>query len=146
MQTLEKESIVVSRVGKFGVEVAGVWYGINKPLELTHFSSDTAYDVLIKRGPASDKYPEGKKYIAQIVGSAAQAPIANKPAPAASPTTATGTDKYWQDKDSAIKTGAIFHDAAQVTAALIQTTGVNSTEQALKVFKEVLDGLTTLRG
>jgi hypothetical protein len=63
-----KESITVAQVGEFGIRVGDEWYGVNDPLESSNFVAGKTYDVLYKKGKPSEKYPQGKKYISQIVG------------------------------------------------------------------------------
>lgn len=65
---LEKETLSVAQVGEFGIRVGDEWYGVNEPLEPSDFVGGKTYDVLVKRGKPSEKYPQGKKYIAQVVG------------------------------------------------------------------------------
>lgn len=65
---LEKETLSIAQIGEFGVRVGDEWYGVNDPLEPSDFVGGKTYDVLIKRGKPSEKYPQGKKYIAQVVG------------------------------------------------------------------------------
>lgn len=67
-QELLKETVTVAQVGQYGVRVGDEWYGVNDPLEPADFVGGKTYDVLIKRGKPSEKYPQGKKYITQVVG------------------------------------------------------------------------------
>jgi hypothetical protein len=67
-QALLKESITVAQVGEFGVRVGDEWYGCNEPIESSDFVAGKTYEVLYKRGKPSEKYPQGKAYISQIVG------------------------------------------------------------------------------
>lgn len=84
-QALLKESITVAQVGEFGVRVGDEWYGVNEPIESSDFVAGKTYDVLYKRGKPSDKYPQGKAYISQIVGegkAVTAATVTKTPAPA----------------------------------------------------------------
>ena len=58
---LKKETILINRVGPYGVLVGETWYGLNEPLTPKNFVAGQAYDVLVKVGAK-------KSYIAQIVG------------------------------------------------------------------------------
>lgn len=59
--TLEKESVIVDRVGQYGIQSGGVWYSVYEPLKPSDFLSGSHYDVLVGLSKA------GKKYIKQIV-------------------------------------------------------------------------------
>lgn len=67
-QDLLKETVTIAQVGEFGVRVGDEWYGVNDPVETNNFIPGNTYDVLYKKGKPSEKYPQGKKYISQIVG------------------------------------------------------------------------------
>src|SRR6188474_2711066 len=92
---LEKELIVVelSAEGQYGpyVKANGEFYGLNEPLTHEEFTKGEAYTILVKRGKPSEKNPQGKKYIAQIVSAGGEettpAPT-RSPAKAAAPTPA----------------------------------------------------------
>ncbi len=77
---LEKELIVVelSGAGQYGpyIKANGEFYGMNEPLTNEDFQKGEAYTILFKRGKPSDKNPNGKKFIHQIVADGAPAPAA----------------------------------------------------------------------
>lgn len=50
----------------------------------------------------------------------------------------------WDKKDKAIQTGGLFHDAAEITAALVMAHGLK-TEQAIQTFEQVLTGVIAAR-
>lgn len=64
----EKETIFVDGTGNWGPRSGEEWYGVNEPIEATDFVKGETYEVLIKRGKPTPKFPQGKKYIAQILG------------------------------------------------------------------------------
>lgn len=64
----EKETIFIDQVGDWGPRSGDDWFGVNEPIEATDFVKGETYEVLIKRGKPTPKFPQGKKYIAQILG------------------------------------------------------------------------------
>lgn len=146
---LIKETIVVGRVGPYGVQVGNEWYGVNKPIEPKDFKIGVTYDVLLKVGK--------KKYISQIIGQAPEAETKATPVTGRgtsndvtrdttkSSTETKPTEAYWKDKNDSMKIGGLFHDVAQVTAALIMVNGATTVEAALETFESVLDGIVAIR-
>lgn len=160
----EKETILVERSGQWGPQVNGEYYSVNAPLTPDMFKQGQSYDVLIKRGKPSEKYPTGKKYIAQLVRQAESQTKNSGPTvqataggvlshvPVSAPTTSyaakadsTDKEKYWEDKNKSMLVGGLFHDAATLTAAIVSTNGLTE-EQALESFKRVLDRIVAIRG
>ncbi len=68
---LEKQTITIERVGQWGPMANGQYYGFNEPLTPNDFVVGDTIDVLVKRAAPTEKYPQGKLYIVQIVGNAA---------------------------------------------------------------------------
>ena len=70
---VEKVTITVERLGKFGVLSGGLWYNLSSKsgLKISDFSPMTSYDILVYTSDG------GKKYINQIVGTseAVAAPV-----------------------------------------------------------------------
>jgi hypothetical protein len=69
-----KETITIAQVGQYGIRVNDEWLGVNDPLTSSDFVPGSTYDVLVVTGKPTAKYPNGKKYVAQIVGSQNSAP------------------------------------------------------------------------
>lgn len=67
-QELVKETITVRRAGDFGPQIGNEYYGVNDPLTPDQFKAGQSYTVLVKRGKPTEKYPNGKAYISQIIG------------------------------------------------------------------------------
>lgn len=158
-KTLEKETITVGRVSQFGVQVGQEWLGINTPLTPDNFKAGQVYTVLTSRGKATEKYPNGKKYVAQIVGedivkqagpSLAQvgsirtSETVSSVAGKVDYKTSETKDAYWDKKNDSMKIGGLGHDTAAIVAALITVHGF-SQEQALTSFEEVLNGIIEIR-
>lgn len=71
--TLTKETITIGQIGKFGVKVGDVWYGIKKDtLKPTDFVAGQTYEVLTE--PWSKNGKSGVN-IAQVVGQNAVASV-----------------------------------------------------------------------
>jgi hypothetical protein len=67
-QPLEKQTITVTKVTQYGPVANDALYGFNEPLTPNDFVVGETIDVLVKRSAPTERYPEGKQYIAQIVG------------------------------------------------------------------------------
>lgn len=145
---LVKETIVVQRSGQWGPQVNGVYYGFNNPLQASDFETGKTYNVLVKIGKATAKYPEGKKFICQIIGGGTVATDAASTCSIAvktpAPTTTNAYIKNEQDRGNSQKLGGLFHDAAQVVAALVTSQGLNA-KAALETFSEVVNGIIDIR-
>lgn len=162
---LIKETILVSTSGQWGPKVGNEYYGINEPLTASDFVAGTSYEVLLNQAKPTAKYPNGKKYICQIIGqptavSTLGTSVKQSGSVASSPVNAAGfigiTDKspiafpsangktYQDRKDDSMRIGGLFHDVAQVTAALIMSRGLDQ-KAALAAFDEVLDALIASR-
>ncbi len=152
-QDLIKEMVLVERVSQWGPQINGQWYGVNDPLEAKDFTAGQTYEILTKVGKPTPKNPQGKRYVAQIVGDGKSNPLASAGniAPVstvAGPKTAVSdekmTKKDWKAKDDAMRLGGLFHDVAQVVAAVVTVNGLTS-EQALVEFEKVLTGIIIIR-
>ncbi len=155
---LIKETITVTQSGQWGPKVGNEYYGLNDPLTATDFKAGGTYDVLINQGKPTPKYPSGKKYICQIVGSIETKGQVGTPVyPFQSQgTTSSGRgqgmektidvakDAYWDKKNMDMRLGGLFHDAAQITASLVAVQGLTVVD-ALKTFDEVLTGVIASR-
>lgn len=127
---MEKRTITVDAVGKFGVRHGDLWYGVKKEngkavLELSSFKTGTEYDVLV------EAWKPGKFNICQIVAEKGK----GKP---------EGSPERPDPRGDSMKVGGLFHDAAQITAALVMANQLK-TADALKTFGEVLDGIVGIR-
>lgn len=159
-KTLEKEIIIVLQSGKWGPKIGNEYYGINDPLTPENFVAGKSYEVLISRGKPTEKYPAGKKYIAQIINEVASIGTTNvvqKTAEAflrASDSARATADKavsqtgdkeaYWDKKNQDMRLGGIMHDTAAIVAALVTVHGFTQ-EQAMVSFDQVFTNLVELR-
>lgn len=89
---MNKETITVSFVGKFGPSVNGTWYNVDQKSGITmdQFEKGKTYDVLVMISKT------GKKYIKQIVGATIENSLANSVAqtePSTCTTVKPGDDK-----------------------------------------------------
>ncbi len=156
MQNITRETLTIESIGKYGPRANGQYFSWSNKSGLSNDSVKVGqtYDVLIYQTP-------GKKtrYINQIVGEAASAPartleakaheqsataveapkaggIAGKPA--------ADKEAYWAAKNDSQKLGGLFHDAAQITAAVAMSGGYD-VPKALAAFEEVLNGVIAVR-
>lgn len=139
--TTVKETIVVEGLGKYGPKVSGKFYNLSKKsgLELKHFTPGHTYDVIVYTSASGTKYIN--QLVGEVVGAAApaveEAPVSN---------VSSTTDKvaYWDKKNDAQKLGGLFHDAAQITAAIVMAEGAN-VDRALEIFGTVIDRVVEIR-
>lgn len=154
MQNITRETITIEAFGKYGPKANGGYFNWSQKSGLSDASVKIGgtYDVLVYQSP-------GKKtrYINQIVGEtptanptpvveAAPARIMEAPTKEVSSTKAKSDDKeaYWAAKNDSQKLGGLFHDAAQITAAIAMSGGYD-VAKALTAFEEVLNGVIKVR-
>lgn len=124
-----QETIIISAAGKFGPKVGNEYYGINDPLRPEQFETGKSYQVLMKRGKPTDKYPKGKAYISQIIGELGAPQTAPQTSPTPTKTVDSGTtvkvdyDKRDTDKNKRILVQGIVQAVVQspVLAAIAST-------------------------
>jgi hypothetical protein len=155
---LTRETITVEAQGQWGPKVNGVYYGFNEPLRTEDFPAGFVGDVLVKTMAPSAKYPEGKKYIAQIISSnlgggapaapAPAAPVAAKPAIPAAPAVApkasepkASTPAFKArdfDAEARGKTRCVQFEAALMSPA-IATLAFKNIEELLVIVRKAAD-------
>jgi hypothetical protein len=113
-----KETVTIAQTGEWGVRVDDEWYGVNDPLSGSNFVGGNTYDVLVAKGKPSEKYPEGKKYICQIVGEPISAATVVTPPPTTIsaqpvPVVATKVPLSASDKDVRILRQGVYQAVLQ---------------------------------
>lgn len=124
----------IDRVGPYGVQSNGVWYGVNRPLTPKSFVVGNVYGVTFKAGT------NGKQYID------ASSPITlpTEPSNITKAKLADTSPEYWDQKNRSQLVGGLFHDAAQITASLVMTQNLNK-DDTLKTFAAVFEALLEYR-
>lgn len=110
---LVKKTVVIERVGPYGVLVGGEWLGVNEPLTPKDFEAGRSYDVLTKT--SVNKVGKEKTYIAQIVGSKAVTSIAwgTTESQSSAKTVTTDYKAEQVDKNTSIKRQGLVQAALQ---------------------------------
>jgi len=154
---LAVEKITVEVVGKFGVKVGDVWYGLGKELSLDMFSKGQSYDVGVATAQS------GKKYIREVMGAkaptavlgavVAAAPVQAAKAPykpfnkfaggAKKDSGAAMSKEEWQAKDRSQLIGGLSHDAVVLVQAHVQS--MKPISELLGLYREALEGTLAIR-
>jgi hypothetical protein len=141
------EVVKIDRVGKFGPSINGKWYGLKKPLQPTDFIAGQAYEI--ETEPWSKNGKSGINIMKATPASSAAPSVSVGTAKAVEAMVDQGAKKedkteYWAAKNDSQKLGGLFHDAAQITAAIVTANGL-STDKALEEFKKVLSAVVEIR-
>lgn len=112
---------------------ADVWLNLSKTVKPEEFQKGSSYSVDIE---TNDK---GYKTIVRV-----NAPATTQETSVKTFTPTENRTQYFEKKDESQKLGGLYHDAAQVAAAVIMAQGL-TLDQALETFDKVLKHVVNTR-
>lgn len=156
--------VKIQELSKYGFKANGKYVGLSKNL------SEADKTRLVPGAEFEAEYyvaDSGKEYLNKILASVSSAPSAPKAQEAESPK-AVDTDRTkrfapkfqkkenvpdsekmskadWSAKDRSQLIGGLSHDAAAIAAAIYPSQMLQTTQDALNVYKELLEGMLKIR-